>query len=121
MLMRPSTASVDQASLWSPDPHPFLRPQGSSQSGCREAPQPFVVAQQHRRAAVLLAAFDPVAQQFGAAVVEPRQLAAVDRDRLVAGDGAQRIFRSEEHPSELQSLMRISYAFFCLKKKKSTY
>src|SRR3546814_4803060 len=31
-----------------------------------------------------------------------------------AGDG-----RSEEHTSELQSLMRISYAVFCLKKKKN--
>src|SRR3546814_9487715 len=29
-------------------------------------------------------------------------------------------FRSEEHTSELQSLMRISYAVFCLKKKKET-
>src|SRR3546814_7334139 len=29
-------------------------------------------------------------------------------------------FRSEEHTSELQSLMRISYAVFCLKKKKNT-
>src|SRR3546814_4398652 len=29
-----------------------------------------------------------------------------------------RFFRSEEHTSELQSLMRISYAVFCLKKKK---
>src|SRR3546814_4441234 len=29
-----------------------------------------------------------------------------------------RITRSEEHTSELQSLMRISYAVFCLKKKK---
>src|SRR3546814_5133863 len=29
--------------------------------------------------------------------------------------------RSEEHTSELQSLMRISYAVFCLKKKKKTY
>src|SRR3546814_3697028 len=29
-------------------------------------------------------------------------------------------FRSEEHTSELQSLMRISYAVFCLKKKKLT-
>src|SRR3546814_6528346 len=29
-------------------------------------------------------------------------------------------FRSEEHTSELQSLMRISYAVFCLKKKKQT-
>src|SRR3546814_5624762 len=30
-------------------------------------------------------------------------------------------FRSEEHTSELQSLMRISYAVFCLKKKKTKY
>src|SRR3546814_10760918 len=30
----------------------------------------------------------------------------------------QLILRSEEHTSELQSLMRISYAVFCLKKKK---
>src|SRR3546814_4065209 len=29
--------------------------------------------------------------------------------------------RSEEHTSELQSLMRISYAVFCLKKKKTAY
>src|SRR3546814_1259107 len=31
------------------------------------------------------------------------------------------IDRSEEHTSELQSLMRISYAVFCLKKKKNKY
>src|SRR3546814_13140722 len=30
-------------------------------------------------------------------------------------------YRSEEHTSELQSLMRISYAVFCLKKKKTDY
>src|SRR3546814_7154674 len=30
----------------------------------------------------------------------------------------RRVARSEEHTSELQSLMRISYAVFCLKKKK---
>src|SRR3546814_5122659 len=30
-------------------------------------------------------------------------------------------WRSEEHTSELQSLMRISYAVFCLKKKTCTY
>src|SRR3546814_1737411 len=36
-------------------------------------------------------------------------------DRCVAGSP-----RSEEHTSELQSLMRISYAVFCLKKKKKT-
>src|SRR3546814_1294935 len=34
--------------------------------------------------------------------------------------GADMIGRSEEHTSELQSLMRISYAVFCLKKKNNT-
>src|SRR3546814_6084294 len=38
----------------------------------------------------------------------------MDRDRRAA----ERLRRSEEHTSELQSLMRISYAVFCLKKKK---
>src|SRR3546814_11863592 len=33
-------------------------------------------------------------------------------------DGGRTVKRSEEHTSELQSLMRISYAVFCLKKKK---
>src|SRR3546814_10916402 len=31
-----------------------------------------------------------------------------------------KVMRSEEHTSELQSLMRISYAVFCLKKKKKS-
>src|SRR3546814_994727 len=40
---------------------------------------------------------------------------------LVFGDGAAGGgVRSEEHTSELQSLMRISYAVFCLKKKNNT-
>src|SRR3546814_3361538 len=38
-----------------------------------------------------------------------------DVDRFVAA------WRSEEHTSELQSLMRISYAVFCLKKKKNKH
>src|SRR3546814_2046903 len=50
------------------------------------------------------------------------------RPRRLHGEGRQRAHgllpatstgsRSEEHTSELQSLMRISYAVFCLKKKK---
>src|SRR3546814_16645898 len=36
------------------------------------------------------------------------------------GTNAQPRRRSEEHTSELQSLMRISYAVFCLKKKNKT-
>src|SRR3546814_1093137 len=38
-----------------------------------------------------------------------------------AGEVIAMPFRSEEHTSELQSLMRISYAVFCLKKKKKTH
>src|SRR3546814_6808107 len=38
--------------------------------------------------------------------------------RLVSRHLEQKLGRSEEHTSELQSLMRISYAVFCLKKKK---
>src|SRR3546814_9233739 len=38
-----------------------------------------------------------------------------------AAPGRARAWRSEEHTSELQSLMRISYAVFCLKKKKTTH
>src|SRR3546814_6448526 len=37
-----------------------------------------------------------------------------------AYDSRVAVSRSEEHTSELQSLMRISYAVFCLKKKKKT-
>src|SRR3546814_4205348 len=45
---------------------------------------------------------------------------AVDYFRVIVfEDGEQSDARSEEHTSELQSLMRISYAVFCLKKKKS--
>src|SRR3546814_4880350 len=41
---------------------------------------------------------------------------AVEQSGQIAAFGR----RSEEHTSELQSLMRISYAVFCLKKKKNT-
>src|SRR3546814_8403314 len=50
----------------------------------------------------------------------------IDRDRARIGcvdRGGDRLAerrRSEEHTSELQSLMRISYAVFCLKKKNNT-
>src|SRR3546814_6179898 len=37
-----------------------------------------------------------------------------------AASSASQVLRSEEHTSELQSLMRISYAVFCLKKKNKT-
>src|SRR3546814_8092754 len=53
-------------------------------------------------------------------------LVAVGLYAMVAGSARAQIFhptqftlRSEEHTSELPSLMRISYAVFCLKKKKT--
>src|SRR3546814_7249068 len=49
-----------------------------------------------------------------ARVFEHRQLRDLHRPHQV---GALGQFRSEEHTSELQSLMRISYAVFCLTKK----
>src|SRR3546814_2491512 len=48
------------------------------------------------------------------------RLALSDRRVAAHRPGAAKRRRSEEHTSELQSLMRISYAVFCLKKKKQT-
>src|SRR3546814_10800909 len=49
-----------------------------------------------------------------------RNAAVDDVDRAADGAAAVEQGRSEEHTSELQSLMRISYAVFCLKKKNKT-
>src|SRR3546814_2413976 len=56
------------------------------------------------------------AADAGDAGVVHQHVRCADRveDRLAGGG------RSEEHTSELQSLMRISYAVFCLKKKTTT-
>src|SRR3546814_5878013 len=53
-------------------------------------------------------------------VISMANAGRLDFDQYFAGLGAGQldVFRSEEHTSELQSLMRISYAVFCLKKKK---
>src|SRR3546814_3013974 len=52
----------------------------------------------------------------GPAAAVGRRCAATQSEDRRAHDAAAG--RSEEHTSELQSLMRISYAVFCLKKKK---
>src|SRR3546814_7363949 len=49
----------------------------------------------------------------------PRPTARRPARRVMQPDLEPEILRSEEHTSELQSLMRISYAVFCLKKKKN--
>src|SRR3546814_4024214 len=50
--------------------------------------------------------------------VEEIEHKAVAYDTWLYATRAMPRWRSEEHTSELQSLMRISYAVFCLKKKK---
>src|SRR3546814_9044258 len=50
--------------------------------------------------------------------LDPVEQLAQGRGLAAAGRADHRHVRSEEHTSELQSLMRISYAVFCLKKKK---
>src|SRR3546814_2353965 len=51
---------------------------------------------------------------------DPRHLSVANLDDQQGTVGQDdRSFRSEEHTSELQSLMRISYAVFCLKKKNT--
>src|SRR3546814_10361587 len=44
----------------------------------------------------------------------------MNHDLVLSAFLCETFCRSEEHTSELQSLMRISYAVFCLKKKKNT-
>src|SRR3546814_2244951 len=60
--------------------------------------------------------------QPGEAAGARHAAAAVDGHDAVDDRGLlPDVRRSEEHTSELQSLMRISYAVFCLKKKKKTH
>src|SRR3546814_4368401 len=72
----------------------------------------------------VVAGADVQLRAVGAAVPMSRQHARCvpDRHSRAGGnDGNMKYLRrSEEHTSELQSLMRISYAVFCLKKKKHT-
>src|SRR3546814_1957407 len=60
-----------------------------------------------------------VAAALAASGIKPQErVSFIDRNCI---EFFEFIFgRSEEHTSELQSLMRISYAVFCLKKKKNT-
>src|SRR3546814_7711936 len=58
---------------------------------------------------------------IGAMIVDVDRISAAPRHDLDQSDaGEMTKSRSEEHTSELQSLMRTSYAVFCLKQKKKT-
>src|SRR3546814_1921204 len=61
----------------------------------------------------------PAAEGGRSASHGPLSPACGNREPLERGDGNRpTLSRSEEHTSELQSLMRLSYAVFCLKKTK---
>src|SRR3546814_7838049 len=80
--------------------------------GARNAAGDAADGTQQGAADVAAKAGAPEAADDGAADAGKLRMAVGGR----AGDGLQ-IGRSEEHTSELQSLMRISYAVFCLKQK----
>src|SRR3546814_4553908 len=63
--------------------------------------------------------FIPVAERLGNEVIEFENVSKGYGDRLLIDNVSFKVpaGRSEEHTSELQSLMRISYAVFCLQKK----
>src|SRR3546814_5399487 len=77
---------------------------------------------QHRRVDVDVLAFavdrDGDGEVLDLELVDRLHAEVGEADDLRPLDRACHLIRSEEHTSELQSLMRISYAVFCLQKKK---
>src|SRR3546814_2417900 len=83
-----------------------------------------VLLQLRRRSAGLMSAgsIDGFEVPLYRALTEPILLGGAPRGIAILNGtlaAAMGLGRSEEHTSELQSLMRISYAVFCFKKKKS--
>src|SRR3546814_8734974 len=73
------------------------------------------VAYANPQAQTLWRLLDYIAVDYPAAIGEDGKVVSqLEYDEMTE-------FRSEEHTSELQSLMRISYAVFCLKKKKQQH
>src|SRR3546814_1215323 len=73
------------------------------------------------RAAATRQAAAPLISQAPSPIARLRVTRSVNGSALQAGDDGTVSRRSEEHTYELQSLMRSSYAVFCLKKQTETY
>src|SRR3546814_10520625 len=91
--------------------------------------QAFVVRRDHHGGSHTIELVEQIQQTHGDRVVDiARRFVGEQQARAAdyrASDGDPLLLpagqrRSEEHTSELQSLMRISYDVFCLKKKKQT-
>src|SRR3546814_4029794 len=127
MRMSDWSSDVCSSDLRPPVPGPARRDRGQARS-CR-----LVFAahrrdagdrrfRQSRRAALRAARHAGARQRLGIAARRQydREDTMISRRTMLMGASALATTptRSEEHTSELQSLMRISYAGFCLKKKK---
>src|SRR3546814_1835724 len=77
-------------------------------------------AARHQRDLACYPAHNILSNRQGRPAVTPPVSKSVTSINAPASGRVQRGNRSEEHTSELQSLMRTSYAVFCLKKKKIT-
>src|SRR3546814_3089948 len=75
----------------------------------------------HPTLAVVLIGEDPASDIYVRNKLRAcRSVGIASREHRLPATTSQHELRSEEHTSELQSLMRISYAVFCLKKKTKT-
>src|SRR3546814_10860164 len=89
--------------------------EASRRAGRQPVAAPIRAGGGHGRACAILSA-----QQLDACDGRSR-VARISRPRGIRARLCREPYRSEEHTSELQSLMRISYAVFCLKKKITLY
>src|SRR3546814_4478456 len=114
--LAPLTGANEQKRRREPPPRDQTRARRTAPRVDRRPP-----ARRGRRQSAGLARLDDPLRQYrrpqGAGPCSARS-ALLRPARDADGVGARR--RSEEHTSELQSLMRISYAVFCLKKKNKT-
>src|SRR3546814_5524086 len=90
--------------------HAIIDDHGETLAACAQAEAAAVHFQSHGLGEVAIAVGEHRNLAFGVIRLRP---CAQDKNVIDGGTG-----RSEENTSELQSLMRISYAVFCLKKKK---
>src|SRR3546814_1212141 len=108
MILRPPRSTRTDTLL----PYTTLFRAGLSGAACQCAPVAGDPGRQSRNRGLPRAGRAGLVARPGTGARRPRA------DRRVGPVDRAILQRSEEHTSELQSLMRISYAVFCLKKKK---
>src|SRR3546814_5003283 len=106
-----ASATVDgKALLFLESPDGLFNP-GVEGIGVGKVPIPAVTVAKGAQVA-------PQLRDFGSGFAASQDAVGIGGESFDRRDAISGLHRSEEHTSELQSLMRISYAVFCLKKKK---